>query len=259
MMVSMDADTPFDWGEHRLEDGEGFTLRLGPLRLRFARQAGEIRIAHAYEDAADEELEWTRWAPMPRWDGLLRLDPVHADRLVVVKPDQDFWLLREARARLYVRVPLHVRIDAVGPSTRTLLTVPTEVMSDTWWGTHEEGELGYWLDTRGRRALVQEDFEEHLCICPLALENPSRDDLHVDRIALRVAHLSVFGQGQKLWADETRVRYLGVDDGSRIEMSGRPPEEAPDASLLAGPREPRARGFTAWTFARLRSSIEGLL
>jgi hypothetical protein len=55
------------------------------------------------------------------------------------------------------------------------------------------------------------------------------------------------------------VRYQGEDAGSRIDMSGRPPEEAPDAELLADPEEPLTRGFTARTFARLRSSIEEFL
>ena len=52
------------------------------------------------------------------------------------------------------------------------------------------------------------------------------DDLHVDRIALRVAHLSLYRDGDRLWADTTRVRYLGEDAGSRIDMSGKAPEEA---------------------------------
>jgi hypothetical protein len=96
-------------------------------------------------------------------------------------------------------------------------------------------------------------------VCPLQLENASRDELHVDRIALRVAHLSVFRQGQRLWADETRVRYLGEDAGSRIDMSGKPPAEAPDAERLTPPDDPLSRGFTGRTFARLRSSIGGWL
>jgi hypothetical protein len=259
MMGTMDRDTPFDWGEHPLEEGTEFGLQLGPLRLRFARRSGEIRIAHHRADATDQEPEWSRWAPMPDWGGVLRLQPAFPDRLVVVKPDQHFWMMRGARARLYLRVPLHVVVEAVGPQPRSLLRVPTMVLTDTWWGTSQEGELGYGLDTRGRRELQDDEFEEHLGICPLHLENPSEDDLHVDRIALRVAHLSLYRQGHRLWADPTRVRYQGADAGSLIDMSGRPPEEAPDAEHLADPEEPMTRGFTARTFARLRSSIGELL
>ena len=259
MMVAMDRDTPFDWGEQTVDEGDGFNLRLGPLGLSFARQSGEIRIAHSHGDVADFEPQWSRWAPMPGWSGVVRLRPAFPDRLVVVKPDQDFWLQRGAQARVYLRVPLHVVVEAIGPQTRTLLRVPTMVLTDTWWGTPEDGELGYGLDTRGRRELKDDEFEEHLGICPLHLENPSDDDLHVERIALRVAHLSLFQQGERLWSDATRVRYMGDDAGSRIDMSGAPPEEAPGAERVAGPEDPRARGLTARTFARLRSSFGGWL
>jgi hypothetical protein len=256
----MDRDTPFDWGDHPLDEGGEFCLGLGPLTLRFARRSGEIRIAHHREDSSGaDEPGWSRWAPMPGWNGVIRLQPSFPDRLVVVKPDQDFWLMRGARARLYLRVPLHVVVEAVGPQTRSLLRVPTMVMTDTWWGTPAEGELGYGLDTRGRRELRDEEFEEHLGICPLVLENPSEDDLHVDRIALRVAHLSLYRDGDRLWSDTTKVRYQGDQSGSRIDMSGRAPEEAAEAELIAAPEYPLARGITARTFARLRSSIEGWL
>lgn len=249
----MNADTPFDWGEHDVpEDGER-ELRLGPLRLRFTSVSGEIRIAHD-RDGSDAEPVWARWAPAA-WSGRIRLTPVLPDRPVVVKPDAEFRLLRDARARIYVRVPLQVHVEALCASPRSLLRVPTSVLSDTWWGTPEEGELGYWLDTRARREIRDEDFEEHLCVCPLHLENVSKDDLVVDRIALRVAFLSVFRQGTRLWADETRVRYLGDEAGSRLDMSGRPPADAPDAVRMTPPDEAMARGFTARTFARLRSSI----
>lgn len=251
----MTIDTPFDWGDHEVPEGSPHVLRLGPLRLHFTRVSDEIRLAWGRND---DEPEWTRWAPAA-WDGRIRLSPVHPDRLVVVQPQDDFWLMRGARARIYLRVPLHVQVEALGSSAQSLLRVPTQVLSDTWWGTPEEGELGYWLDTRARREMHDDEFLEHLCVCPLQLENTSRDDLLVDRIALRVAHLSVFREGERLWADETRVRYLGEDAGSRIEMAGRPPSEASGAERISPPAAPMVRGFTARTFARLRSSIGGWL
>lgn len=252
----MTVDTPFDWGEHPVPEDEPAVLRLGPLRLRFTRVAGEIRLA--WDRGDDDEPVWTRWAPGP-WSQRIRLQPAHPDRLVVVEPADEFWLLRGAEARIYVRVPLHVHVEALGDSVRSLLRIPTQVLSDTWWGSPEEGELGYWLDTRARRRMLDDEFLEHLCICPLQLENHSRDDLLVDRIALRVAHLSVFRDGQRLWADETRVRYLGDDAGSRIDMSGRPPSDAPEAERISPPQAPLPRGLTARTFARIRSSIGGWL
>lgn len=251
MMEAMSEDPTTVWGDHDVE-GRPRTLRLGPLRISVASAAGELRLAWAHDDRPPE---WSRWAPGD-WSGRIRLTPVHPDRLVVVKPEREFRLLRGARARVYLRVPLHVRLEALGTTPRTLVTVPTDPLADTWWGTPLEGELGYWLDTRARRAIQDDEFLEHLCICPLQLENDSSDHLMVDRIALRVAHLSVYRDGTRLWSDETRVRYLGEEAWSRIEMAGRAPTEAAEAERVTPPTRPLPRGFTARTFARLKSSIE---
>jgi hypothetical protein len=257
MMLPMNSDTPFDWGDHPVPEGDDSALALGPLRLRFGQRFGEILVA--YDHVGDEEEPvWSRWAPAT-WSGNIRLSPAFPDRLVVVKPESDLRLLPGAAARIYVRVPLRVHIEALGPVPASLLRIPTAVLSDTWWGTNEEGELGYWLDTRARRVMADEEFEEHLCICPIQLENRSEDDLQVDRIALRVAHLTVFRHGTQLWSDETRVRYLGDEGGSRLDMSGKAPTEAPTAARLTPPEHPMVRGLTARTFARIRSSIGGWL
>lgn len=250
----MSSDSNFSWGDHEVDEHPR-TLRLGPLRLTFASNSGELRLAWGYDDAPPE---WTRWAT-GQWDGQIRLTPVQPDRVVVIKPEREFRLLRGARARVYLRVPLHVQIESLGSNPRTLIRIPSAHLSDSWWGSPLEGELGYWLDTRARRSMKDDEFLEHLCICPLQLENDSTDHLLVDRIALRVAHLSVYRDGNRLWADETRVRYLGEEAWSRIEMSGQAPAEAPDATRVTPPDMPLPRGFTARTFARLKSSIEGWL
>jgi hypothetical protein len=247
----MNSDTPFDWGEHAVEPGIETRLQLGPLELAFTQESGEIRLLF-------NDPPWSRFVASD-WNGRIRLSPLLPDRLVVVKPENEFWLLSGARARIYVRVPLMVRVEALGTRPRSLVDIPTEAMSDTWWGTPEEGELAYWLDTRARQDVQPGEFEEHLCICPLQLENSSLEELTVDRIALRVDYLSVYRDGTRLWSDETRVHFLGTDVESRIEMAGRPPAEAPEATRVTGPRLAMSRGFTARTFARIRSSLGGWL
>lgn len=269
------------WGVHQVPaEGEG-SVQIGPLVLRFMQEAGEIRVAVLREgegpqerhstgaDASErpapggraggaeghgeEDLVWTRWAPAD-WTGEIALSPAFPDRTLVVAPEDAFWLLNGAEARIYVRVPLHVKVEALGSARGTLCTLPTVVASDTWWGTVEEGELCYWLRTHARRRVSEELYTHHMAICPLQLVNHSGDDLLVDKIALRAAYLSLFAHGdQAVWADETRVRYTGDVEGSRLEMSGKAPAEAPGARLLAPARERMARGFRARTFARLRS------
>lgn len=251
-----DDDTPFDWGIHTVPDDRAKVLRFGPLEVHFTRRAGEVRLA-IRRDGNDAALRWSRWAPAPDWDGRLELKPMLPNRPLVVRPEDEFRLMNGAEARIFVRVPLVVRVEAPGPSARTLQDIPTVVLSDTWWGTPEEGELCYDLDTRARRTMEPKDFLEHACACPVQLVNGSRGELLVSRIALRPTYLSLYRDGDRLWSDLTTVRYRGEEEGSALDVSGQPPREAREPVLLTPAAETMGRGFSARTFHRLRSSLGG--
>lgn len=245
---------PGPWGAHTLDDGETLDLDIGPVSLRLVRAGDEIRLTQTREgDGADEDEVWDRWATAD-WTGRLVLSPSFPDRPVVVEPEDHFHLLEDAEARIYVRVPLWVTIEAEGARDRTrLVTIPTVLSSDTWWGSVEEGELCYWLQTHARRSVTPDLFAAHLAICPLQLQNRAPADLVVAKIALRVSYLTLYSHDGAIWSDETRVRYQGETEDSRLDMAGKPPREVPDAVLLAPPRTRMSRGFRARTFHRLRS------
>jgi len=274
MTPSDEPHLPAPWGRHPLPDDGPLALELGPLVVWARRREGEVRLAHAPGDwtragrhrpggptAGPEDRDWVRW-PVPEATSELGLAPVFPPRTLVIEPEVSFRLLPRGRARIFVRVPLWARFtvhgDEHGGEDRTLTEVPSVTLSDTWWGSTTEGELCYWLATTARRRVEPDVFEPHAAVCPLELANRSDDELPVERIALRVAHLSLFSEEGRLWADVTRVRYRGADEGSAIEVSGEPPREAPDARRVSGPREaPPARGFHGLTFARLKS-LSGL-
>lgn len=243
--------TMHPWGSHDVPDGGELDVEIGPLSLFLRRAQGELRARVERHGEPEDDGRWTRWAAdLER----VSLTPTFADRALVVEPEDPFWLVQGSEARIYVRVPVWVRVEGhERDRAHSLLHLPSAVASDTWWGTLEEGELCYWLPTRARRVLDAGEVQPHLVICPLQLVNQSEGDLHVEKIALRVAYLSLYAHGGGLWSDETRVVYIGDAEGSRLEMAGTPPPEAPSASLVTPPTRRMARGFRARTFRRLRS------
>jgi hypothetical protein len=220
------------------------------LTLRIEERDGELWLSRSHSGGAP--AAWTRWA-MSDWDGKLALSPTFPDRPVVVEPEGAFGLVRGARARIYVRVPLWVQVAALGREHIPLMSVPTVTGSDTWWGTFEEGELCYWFHTSARRSVDDSLFQTHLAMCPVQLENRASDSFPVERIALRVGYLSLYSQAGRIWADETTVRYQGEAEGTHLDVAGVPPPEAPGAELLAPARLKTTRGLRAFTFSRLRA------
>lgn len=215
----------------------------------------------ATQDGASADVppeSWLRWAVPEGMD--LALQPVLPDRPVVVSPEQPFFLPPGGRARVFVRIPLFVKVQTTGDvgESSTLEEFPSVVLSDTWWGSFTEGDLGYWLETRARREITAELFSPHLAVCPFFLVNSSSQALPVERFAVRVAYLTLFGRGEAVWTDEVQVRYSGGPEGSEIRYTGKVPDDAGDVAPLADSREPAPRGFNARTFGRLKARMAAL-
>lgn len=211
-----------------------------------------LQVRRSGDDAVEDVEEWRRWA-VPE-GALLSVRPVTPDRLVVVSQEHPFHLPPHAEARVYVRIPLFVRVVASGSGREreiVIAEVPSVVLSDTWWGTFTEGELAYWLTTSARAEVTDEVFLPHVAMCPFRFANRAEDALPVERFAVRVPHLTLFADGEHIWTDEVRVRYAAASEGSEIGFAGRPPTEAPGATRLADPRVPSRRRFHARTFGRL--------
>lgn len=264
------------WGRVALSPGETLPIRIGPLLVELRAEPGEVWLKHRREeearpgrepggsrgepvdsgggpvDSGADPSEWTRWAVGDREIGEVELRPTLPDRPVVVEPEQAFHLLPGARARIYVRVPVRVAVVAPSVAPRPLTELPTQQLSDTWWGDFLSGELCYYLPISARRRVEEEHFLPHTAVAPLDLRNRADEDLTVEKLALRVTHLGLFQADAGLWTDETRVRYRGEILGSDLDMAGRAPKEAGSAQGVAAPRTPLARGFRARTFARLR-------
>ena len=250
------------WGEHPIP-GAGETRRIdvGPLAVWLRSVENELWLAHAGRGENDgplpeppADIEWRRWA-LPEGAHRIRIRPVLPDRPLVVKPEHSFMLLRHASARIYLRIPVWIRVEALqdhGGGGALLAEIPTVQLSDTWWGDHLEGELAFWLPTRGRRRLDTEMFQPHLVIGVVQLDNLSEDDLQVEKLSLRVEHLSVYEKDRWLWAEEVSVNYHGETEGSEIRMEDHPPVEARDAREITPARAQR-KSFRARTFARLRA------
>lgn len=255
------AKAPADlWGDRPVPaPGEVRRLDIGPLTLWLRGGDGELWITHTRspegrepDRALPSEASWSRWALHPEQKHL-RITPVFPDRHLVVKPEHPFTLMRRASARIYLRVPIWVRVESLdGPGGRAarITEIPTVALSETWWGDFRDGELAYWIVTEGRRQLTPDLFDAHVVITVIQADNLSEDDLAVEKLSLRAEHLSIYETNGWLWAEEVRVEYHGEDEGTEIHMDDVPPAEAAGAREISAARV-QERSFKARTFARL--------
>lgn len=251
-MVTVQAPLPAPWGEHVLPEGETSSVDLGALVLRLQNRDEEVWIAASHGEApAEGEEEWERW-PVAGGSRTVWLSPAFPDRTVVAQPEVPMRLISGTSARVFVRVPLWVRVSTDGGVVLT--EVPTVALSDTWLGGFTSGELCYWLGTTARRHVSDDIFAPNLAVCPLILSNRSGDEAPVERLAVHAEHLRLYCDDGHFWSNDSRIRFRGVDEESHIDLTDAPPSEVPAAVSVGEPRDsspPRASRILG--FARLRA------
>ena len=254
------------WGKHKIAEGGCQEWNCGPLTLGFDSRTDELQISHRNlqarnaeaSPAANAERVWSRWA-IGGATHTLSIDPIFPKLPVVAEPETPFMLPAGARADIFVRCPLWVRIRLLGAEPQSLTEFPIAILSKTWFGDFTEGELCWWIHTSARREAIEDPERPWLAICPVRITNRSQDPLNVERICLRTALLTLFqSKSGALWSDQTNVAYRGKALTSQVEVTGKPPAAVGrGAAILAPPHVESVSTIVARTFSSLRA-LSGL-
>ena len=249
------------WKQYEIIENEILCLNLRTICIWCMKNGSELLISHRKTDDHDnqehllaeapEDLDWLRCA-VEKKTIKLRFLPVFPDRSVVVKPELAFRLIEGAQARIFIRVPIWIKIELVTKKSEMLFELPSVTLSNTWFGSFLEGELCYWISSGARRTIEPEPDRPYLAICSVQIVDATDEELLIEKLCLRVQNLSMFYDGQQLWSDQTKVYYKGKTAISQIEVAHVPPKEAPGSKLISKPRVVLKKGITARTFSTLR-------
>lgn len=205
---------------------------------------------HPEKQKADNlhgDLKWSRWVLKSK-NFKLGIYPAFPNLPVVVKPEYEFRLMPGAQARFYTRIPMWIQLLDAGDKNLQITEIPSINLVRTWFGSFTNGEICYWFQTTARREVSDDIFRPNLCVCPIIIKNESDEELNIDKLCLRGERLSVFKGEKSLWSDQMTIEYKGGNNFSDLVVSGKPPTEAPGATLIGKPRNPMKKGFAERTF-----------
>ena len=189
-----------------LKEGQTSYWQIGSMELWIARREGCLEIyqrqgSESHHNSLVVEMKTETPIPelstvariaLPEDDAVLRFAPLTADRPVVVRPSQPFYVLARSEACLYLSTPLWLSIRTE-PAQRLLLEFPLYRLSDTWFGPSTRvGELCYATRTRASLQPPQPPTPPHRAFTALTLVNRSGDPILLERVNLPAPNLSLF-------------------------------------------------------------------
>lgn len=262
MNQASDKPRPW-WGEYTLASGRMAAWRIGPLHLNLYRLALEWQLAFAsLGERRDETVEIEpdlAASPVPEHMELVRyvyrdpgtgfsLQPVLADRPVVVKPVSPLYVPPGERVTLYVGSPVNVQVILPGITHE----VTAYRSSDTWFGPNtREGELCYASSTLAQLRLEDCTIRPHRAITSVEVRNDGDDPLLIEQLRLPAPYLALYATGNGiLWTQSILLTRTGGALQAKLELgdaaaAGGAPER------LAEPRMPLEKNIMVQAFNRL--------
>ena len=252
------------WGEFAVAGGRKW--RIGPLSLWLHRtphdwriafeQSGDfqddsLRIATTHEADPPESAEVLRFGTRDT-SGKVELRPRLADRPVVVRPVDPFYLPADEEVMLYVSSPLWVEVRVSHPR-QSLCDLPTYRPSDTWSGkTTTAGELCYALMTSARLDVTTLQRRPHRAFSAVRVRNRTGATFAVERLKVPAPNLGLFAaQNGQLWTETVTLELASQRERSEVRFDSGPVPVAEGAQRIGEPRQNDRRGLLWGAFDEL--------
>lgn len=247
------------WIGHKVVSGEDLVLQIGPLTLVLAQRGldwllAEQRSSEA-EERTDREINWDsgyqRFAFHEAVSHFI-LKPRFPNRPVVVRPLHSMKVAPDASVSFFISLPVEVQLLARTTSGKqiNLARIPSEILSDTWFGPTTEGSLAYSLKSRARRS--QDEITSNpsnRLICPITISNKAVEPLPCQKFCLHFQYSRIWiTDNGRMWGSHTALHFLGKDELSETEHSSNPPPAAKGAQLIMEADQKAPRNLIQKTF-----------
>lgn len=271
----MEKSKSLFWGSTQVSDKSWYYVNSGTLELWLRKnENGELLVGNrrngnppdsplmwteiALKDAdidADGSINWDWYAGHPHRE--ITVLPAMPDRPLVLKPQVNRHILPGCKTQLLFFIPVWFQIYSGNEAPENLIAQhPSEILSSTWFGEMQSGELCYALerDLQENRPTVA--LSPLSAVCTLNIHNDSQSLLDFQRMAVHVEYLSIFTDGHSLYTNEVAVKFNGVDQISQVKYSLRAPKWSGSTNRIKIPREHPTRSLLKKSFYFIKSLTE---
>lgn len=254
------------WDEYQLTQRYWARWRLGPLEF-YAQPRGRewLFASKTVGDALEATLEIEArvdYEPDPEVytasryvtgddSGRLKLSPRLPDRPMVVQPERPLFVLAGQEVVLFVTTV--VWVAAVVEADLTLIEVPAQRPSDTWFGPNTlVGELCYASRTSARTDRSALTYMPHRAATPIAIRNHGVDTLWVEQLRVPLPALALYHDERNvLWTDAVQFVREHHDSQAALTIPGTSTLLPATREVIQPPRAPLAAGTIVQAFSRL--------
>ncbi|MCF7913925.1 MAG: hypothetical protein K9L66_02030 [Spirochaetaceae bacterium] len=229
-------------GQRRCETGQEEVLKW-------------IELSSEQVNASDKSIEWDWYAGGSNQE--ITVLPAMPNRPLVLKPQVRRHIQPGCKTQLLIFIPVWLLFYSGHEEEQNkLCELPSEILSSTWFGEMQNGELCYALNRGLLESRPAVALSPHSAACTLNIHNASNSLLDFQRMAVHVEYLSLFSDGHSLYTNEVYVKFNGVDKISQVKYSARGPKWGGELTKLKSPREHPTKNLLKKSFYFFKSLTE---
>jgi|GEM_PF-4242770 len=253
MVQKNEKKYPYPWGPITIPQS-GLELPLPENRALLLHQEGS-QLQHQLVAAGDTANSSLYDVTILNGTGELIFQPKLPDLSVVLRSDQELRILPSGMMKTQVSVPLApcITLKTEKKGLQTVLELPIDSMSKTWFGSSISGEAAYALNTPFHPGGIEEGPSPWISLCPLTIINASPEPLKFKRLILRVPYLSLYAGEHRLYSNELTARFKGQDQICQIQISTKLPRVDETVLKICGPRRSKDKELIGKGFTFFRS------
>lgn len=251
----------FFWNWQELKGTQWYEWYIGELNLRLKLDENELISQTEYPREEHSKPENRNSAAWNRFivdrEDRIGIFPSLPDRPLVLKPEASRKLPSGARTQLVFFIPIWLRLMLEKKGKEVLLAeYPSVVLSSTWFGDMQSGELCYTLNAELIQNPQCSPAEPYLAACVLNIHNNSNSMLDFSKMAVHVEHLSLFAGADGLYTNEITVQFNGAEQISQVRYSPRGPLWVESPQQFCKPREVPSRNILKRSFSFIKQLTE---
>ncbi len=222
-------------------------------QFTLTRTVRGVRISSVIDATPQPEEEYI----LPK-EAQIFLVPALPPLPVVIRPENRISIVTKTDLQIFLEVPLMVQIRYGSQKNNSLLwECRRETLLKTWFGTAEEGEMAYAIESPMYDNLGDLKLTKNFITCPIAISNHSSQILAFERMVLRVPYLTIYKGECRLYSGTTRITFTGPDQVSKITLPKAPPQVEERISIMTQAREQLGAHALRRSFSRIKTLYNG--
>jgi hypothetical protein len=171
------------------------------------------------------------------------------ERKLIIRLYHDITIPAKGKVTFFITIPLDISLTI---NNQEILSLSSEVLSKTWFGDMDDGEVSYVLK---KHFLYKPHITtpNHYALCAVTIINANDTELTFSRFLITPQQLALYKNGDQLWTDSLDITFKGELTPANVKIKPIPKQYKSESCELFSKPQKALPNLFQYTFERVKT------